>query len=163
MSCQKLLVTEPILKREQRRVLMQQRGNQFRQGVVICRLQGDEHEIAGSDRLRCFVGTNLGETEAFLLPADLNSEPLDFLESAPHQKTNVVAMVGQLAAIVAPDRGGADDRNTKIHEEKATASFFFGGIENKPGTSTTKHWVLHCNSGACSILFNRSMTPPLSN
>src|SRR5438045_326091 len=117
---------------------MQQGWNQVRQNVVICRLQGDEHEIARSDRLRCFVGTNLDKTEAFILPTDLNPEPFDLLESAPRQKMHVAAMIGQLAAVVASDRARADDRNTKIHEEKTTAFLIFGWIWNKPVTSRTK-------------------------
>src|SRR6266550_9390763 len=117
---------------------MQQGWNQVRQNVVIRRLQGDEHEIARSDRLRCFVGPNFGKTEAFLLPSDLNSEPFDLLQFAPHQKMHVAAIVGQLAAVVASDRPGTDDRNTKIHRKKTTGSFVVGGIENKPCASTTK-------------------------
>ena len=109
------LVAEPDLQRHQRRPGMQQRRDQLVERAVRGGFEGNEDEVHRPDLRRAAVGLDAGQDDIGRVGA-AEREPLaaDGFQIRAHEKVDIVTARSQLAAVIAADGAGADNRDARM-------------------------------------------------
>jgi hypothetical protein len=111
---QPVLVPEPVLDREDRRVVPQQRADERVVRGVPGRLEADEHEVGLRGVARVAVNVQVGRRQvevAVDVAADVQPVQPDGVVVGPEQQADVVAGADQLRAVVPADGPDADDND----------------------------------------------------
>ena len=115
MAGQKFLVSQTILQRQQHRLFVQQRWNKIDKIGIGSRLNRDDHQIARTNLFGQLVAIDRRDSKILAFATNENAVAQDFAQIAAHQKVDIASGMGQLRAVVRPNRSRTDDRNPDSH------------------------------------------------
>ena len=111
---EEFLVAKAVLEGDERGIGPEQRRDERGEGGVGGGLQGDEDDVARAHFLGGPIGIDLRQMEIAIFRADGQPVAADGIEVAAHEEMHVAPGVGQLRAIIAAHRAGADDAVAKV-------------------------------------------------